>query len=227
MNYAARAVAGAKSSSPPRGLAPDTKGTNFFDADPALQDLLQLYAPADALAHVEPDLRDLGWLVANDLEDAAFLADRHPPVLHHRDRKGRNRQWIEYHPAYRQLEEAAFGRFEMHAMSHRPALRWHAPLPTVIKHAFTYLFNQAEFGLGCPINVTDSGAHIMLEFADAALLDRFLPDILTNDNDRLTQFGQYMTEKEGGSDVGSITTRAEWDGRHWRIYGEKMVLLER
>ncbi len=202
-------------------IAPDTKGMNFYEADPALQDLLRIYAPAEALACVEPHLHKLGWMIANELEDAAFLADRHRPVLHHRDHKGRDKQWIEYHPAYRELEEAAFGEFEMHAMSHRPALGYSKPMPTVIKHAFTYLFNQAEFGLGCPINVTDSGAHILLQFADKKILDRYIDDILTNDTARLSQFGQYMTEKEGGSDVGSMTTEARHDGENWRLYGEK------
>ncbi len=202
-------------------IAPDTRGMNFYGADPALRDLLQIYAPADLLAHLTPHLERLGDLVANELEDCAFLADRHPPELHHRDRKGRDRQWIEYHPAYRHLEEAAYGEFELHAMSHRPVLGWSTPLPTVLKHAFTYLFNQAEFGLGCPINVTDSGAHILRRFADPALKEKYLPDILTNDTSRLTQFGQYMTEKEGGSDVGSLMSRAEWDGTNWRLYGEK------
>ncbi len=202
-------------------IAPDTRGMNFFDADTALRDLLIIYAPDHALAHVTPHLSRLGHMVANELEDAAFLADRHPPMLHNRDRFGRDRQWIEYHPAYRQLEQAAYGDFELHAMSHRPALGWHQPLPTVIKHAFTYLFNQAEFGLGCPINVTDSGAHILIRFASEELKEKFLPNVLTNDVAVLTQFGQYMTEKEGGSDVGSLTSEARWDGQNWRIHGEK------
>ena len=71
------------------------------------------------------------------------------PVLHHRDRFGRDRQWIEYHPAYRELERVAYGEFGIHAMSHRKGvLGWPDTYPSAAKHAFTYLFNQAEFGLG-------------------------------------------------------------------------------
>ena len=104
----------------------------------------------------------MGSMVAGELDAAAHLADRHPPILHHRDRFGRDAQSIEYHPAYRELEEAAFGTFAMHAMSHRGGvLGWPDPFPAVAKHAFTYLFNQAEFGLGCPINVTDSAIHVL------------------------------------------------------------------
>ena len=203
-------------------VAPDTTGWNFFEADRGLQDLLSLYLPEDMRLHIEPYLSRLGELCAGRLDRAAHLADRHPPVLHHRDRFGNDEQWIEYHPAYRELEQAAFGDFGIHALSHRgDVIGWPGPLPVVAKHAFTYLFNQTEFGLGCPINVTDSGAHCVRLFGDEALKDRFLDKMLSQDLNELWQAAQFMTEKEGGSDVGSATTRAEFDGEHWRIYGDK------
>ena len=144
------------------------------------------------------------------------------PVLHHRDRFGRDEQWIEYHPAYRELERAAYGELGLHAMSHRPGiLGWPAPYPSVAKHAFTYLFNQAEFGLGCPINVTDGAAMLLGRFGDAALKAKYLDGLTQTDMTRLTQGAQFMTEKEGGSDVGTLTTTAVRDGDHWRLHGEK------
>ena len=85
-------------------IAPDTTGWNFYSADPALADLLGLYLAPDLFAHLQPHLEHMGGLVAGRLDHAAHLADRHPPVLHHRDRFGRDRQEIEYHPAYRELE---------------------------------------------------------------------------------------------------------------------------
>src|SRR4030088_3585415 len=39
--------------------------------------------------------------------------------------------------------------------------------------------------------------------------------------EKLTQGGQFMTEKEGGSDVGKLTTTAVQEGDHWRLTGEK------
>lgn len=212
---------------PPRSLgksaiAPDTSGWNFYNADHALKDLLALYLAPDLLAHLTPHLEHMGALVAGELDAAAHRADRHPPILHHRDRFGRDHQSIEYHPAYRQLEEAAFGTFAMHAMSHRGGvLEWPEPFPAVAKHAFTYLFNQAEFGLGCPINVTDSAIHVLRLYASDAVKERFLPHMLTNDTQVLWQGAQFMTEREGGSDVGrTVTTARQVDGE-WRITGDK------
>ena len=203
-------------------LAPDTTGMNFYRADPVLADLLRIYLPDALFRHIEPHLDRLGALAGGPLDECARLADRHTPVLHQRDKFGRDVQTIEYHPAYRELEDAAFGEFGIHAMSIRKGiLGWPDKYPVTAKHAFTFLFNQAEFGLGCPINVTDGCAKLLANFGSDALKDRYLDGLTQTDMAKLTQGGQFMTEKEGGSDVGTLTTTAVQEGDHWRLYGEK------
>ena len=203
-------------------LAPDTSGMNFYRADPSLADLLRIHLPDALFRHIEPHLDRLGALAGGHLDECARLADRHVPVLHQRDRFGRDVQWIEYHPAYRELERAAFGEFGIHAMSLRKGiLGWPEKYPVVAKHAFTFLFNEAEFGLGCPINVTDGCAKLLASFGSEALKEKYLDGLTQTDMNRLTQGGQFMTEKEGGSDVGTLTTTAVQEGDHWRLSGEK------
>ncbi len=203
-------------------IAPDTTGLNFFRADPSLVDLLQIHLPQKFVDHITPHLDRLGALAGDHLDSCARLADRHPPVLHPRDRFGRDVQWIEYHPAYRELENAAYGQFGIHAMSHRKGiLGWPETYPAAAKHAFTYLFNQAEFGLGCPINVTDGAAMLLSRFGDDRLKAKYLDGLTQTDMTKLTQGAQFMTEKEGGSDVGKLTTTAVREGEHWRLTGEK------
>ena len=203
-------------------LAPDTSGMNFYRADPSLADLLRIHLPDALFRHIEPHLDRLGALAGGHLDECARLADRHVPVLHQRDRFGRDVQWIEYHPAYRELERAAFGEFGIHAMSLRKGiLGWPEKYPVVAKHAFTFLFNEAEFGLGCPINVTDGCAKLLASFGSEALKEKYLDGLTQTDMNRLTQGGQFMTEKEGGSDVGTLTTIAVQEGGHWRLFGEK------
>ena len=206
----------------PELLAPDTTGMNFYRADPALTDLLRLHLPDALFRHIEPHLDRLGELAGGHLDECARLADRHTPVLHQRDRFGRDFQTIEYHPAYRELEKAAFGEFGIHAMSIRKGIMgWPDKYPVVAKHAFTFLFNQAEFGLGCPINVTDGCAKLLNNFGSEALKAKYLDGLTQTDMGKLTQGGQFMTEKEGGSDVGTLTTTAVQEGDHWRLTGEK------
>jgi len=203
-------------------LAPDTSGMNFYRADPALSDLLRIHLPDPLFRHIEPHLDRLGALAGSHLDECARLADRHGPVLHQRDRFGRDVQSIEYHPAYRELERTAFAEFGIHAMSLRAGiLGWPEKYPVAAKHAFTFLFNQAEFGLGCPINVTDGCAKLLSKFGSAALRERYLDGLTATDMSLLTQGGQFMTEKEGGSDVGTLTTSAVPDGEQWRLWGEK------
>src|SRR5882757_6244842 len=147
-------------------LAPTCRGLNYYAIDRSAQDLLPLYMDAPLLAHLQPHLAELGELAGGRLHDLSDQAERHPPVLHPRDSFGRDEEWVEYHPAYRDMEAIAFGRFGLHAMGHRAGvLGWPAPMPKIAKYVFHYLFAQAEFGLLCPVNLTDSSAELVRRFA--------------------------------------------------------------
>ena len=129
--------------------------------------------------------------------------------LHPRDRFGRDEDWIDYHASYREMEQIAFGDFQFHAMSHRAgALGMDRPLPAVAKYALQYLFVQAEFGLMCPISVTDTSIHLIRKFASAELQEYLLPKMLSGDVATMWKGTQFMTERAGGSDVGAIETTA-------------------
>ncbi len=202
-------------------IAPDCAGMDFFAADRGLRDLLAIYLPPGILDPLTPHFARLGRLAGGRLDELARIADRHPPILHPRDRFGRDEDWIEYHPAYREMERIAFEEFQFHAMSHRPVLGLDAPLPPVAKYAFQYLFVQAEFGLMCPISVTDTSIHLIRAFASDELKSYLLPRMLAPDLSALWKGTQFMTEKAGGSDVGAIETMARRDGDRWRLHGEK------
>ena len=159
-----------------RHLAPSCRGSNFFAIDHSLRSLLPLYMEASLLAHLEPHLDALGELAGGRLDELAVAAERHPPMLHARDALGRDEEWIEFHPAYREMEAIGFGRFGLHAMGHRPGvLGWPAPLPPLAKYVFHYLFAQAEFGLLCPINLTDSSSALVRSDSVPLKLSRLTP----------------------------------------------------
>ena len=203
-------------------IAPDCAGMDFFTGDQGLRDLLAIYLPADVLDRMTPHYQRLGQLAGGRLDELARIADRHPPVLHPRDRFGRDQDWIEYHPAYREMEQIAFGDFQFHAMSHRGGvLDMDRPLPPVAKYAFQYLFVQGEFGLMCPISVTDTSIHLIRKFGSNSLQDYLLPRMLSSDLSTMWKGTQFMTEKVGGSDVGAIETVACQQDGVWRLHGEK------
>ncbi len=210
---------------PPQPI-PDRRGANFFEDDRELQSLLKLYLPADLLAHLLPHFQQLGALAGDALDALAHTADRNPPTLAHRTRTGQNVQTIIKHPAYLEMERLAFSRFGLAAMSHRAGVfDWPAPLPPAAKYALTYLFVQAEFGLCCPVSMTDSLARTLRKFGSADLVARYLPALISQDMDRLAQGAMFMTEQGAGSDVAATATLAQpahnGDPAAWRLTGDK------
>jgi len=110
---------------PPHGahhIPPDAHGRNFYAIDRQFQDLMSLYMEPGLRTQITPHFERLGELAGNRLDELATIADKHPPVLQPRDRFGRDEDWIDYHPAYREMEKIAFEEFGMHAMTHRPGV---------------------------------------------------------------------------------------------------------
>src|SRR5260221_14775424 len=203
-------------------IAPDCAGQNFYEIDRGLRDLLALYLEPNDLRRLQPHFHRLGALAGGRLDELARIADQHPPVLNARDRFGRDEDWIDYHSSYREMEQIAFGDFQFHAMSHRAGtLGMDRPLPAVAKYAMQYLFVQAEFGLMCPISVTDTSIHLIRKFASAKLKDYLLPNMLPGDVPTMGKGRQFMTKCAGGSDGGAFqsTPHCEQDG--WRLYVDK------
>jgi alkylation response protein AidB-like acyl-CoA dehydrogenase len=201
---------------------PDSRGTNLFRADPGFAALLALYLEPGLHAHLLPHLDRLGALAGDRLDELAGIADRNPPQLRHRDRAGADRQSIEKHPAYAAMERIAFSEYGLAAMSHRPGvLGWPGPLPPAAKYALSYVFVQAEFGLCCPVSMTDALARTLAKFGSPALVNRYLPGLTATDLDALTQGAMFMTEQGAGSDVGATATVARRAGARWTLWGDK------
>jgi acyl-CoA dehydrogenase len=203
-------------------IAPDCRGLNFWTIDRALRDLLTLYLDKNTLAHFTPYFARLGELAGGRLDELAQQADKRTPILHHRDRFGRDEDWIEFHPAYREMERIGFGEFGLHAMSRRRGvLGWPEVAPPLAKYALQYLFAQAEFALLCPLSVTDSSIFLIQQYGDERVKQRYLPGMLSQDMDAVLKGAQFMTEKSGGSDVSGIELTAKRVGDHWELWGDK------
>ncbi|HWS75935.1 MAG TPA: acyl-CoA dehydrogenase family protein, partial [Quisquiliibacterium sp.] len=202
---------------------PDNFGANLFRADPGFDALLPMYLPPDLLAHLRPHLDRLGAMVGGRYDELAGIADRNPPTLSHRTRAGKDRQRVDKHPAFVELERAAYSEYGLAALSHRGGvLGWPQPMPPAAKYALTYLFVQAEFGLCCPVSMTDSLTRTLRKFGDPELVARHLPALTSLDFDALSQGAMFMTEQGAGSDVGATATRAwqDADGQ-WHLEGDK------
>lgn len=194
---------------------------NFADRDPALRPLLDRLLTADDRARVEPLLAELGELAAGDLDRQAALADAHPPRLVPYAPDGTRVDAIEYHPAHDRAASLAYERFGLAAMSHRPGVHgWPTKIPHTVKYALSYLYVQSEFGMACPLSMTDSAARILRLFDP----DRYAAEIaaLSSTDPELRATGaMFMTEQQGGTDVGLTQTLATDRGTHWTLTGKK------
>jgi acyl-CoA dehydrogenase len=204
---------------------PDSRGINFFTSDPDFARLLRLHL-GDVLFHeLESQLISLGQRASDELDLWALSADKNPPQLRHRTRRGEALQSIDKHPDYVALERVAYAELGLAAMSHETGVGKKAP-PPLVKYALTFLFVQAEFGLCCPVSMTDSLTRTLRKFGAPELVARFLPMLASRDFDTLFQGAMFMTEQAAGSDVARIATRATLESdanseQTWRLYGDK------
>jgi len=202
---------------------PSTRGLNFYAADPNLEFVCSVVMEADVFERARPHLVAMGAVAGNELDILAAEADRNPPLLRAWDERGLRVDEIVRHPAYVEMERLAFSRFGLAAMSHRPGvLDWPRAIPHAVKYALSYLFAQSEFGLLCPVSVTDSTSRMLRLYGSEDLKAAYLPRLTSTDFDQLWQGTQWMTERTGGSDVGASTTvaRRDADGT-WRLWGDK------
>ena len=202
---------------------PDRGHVNNYLEDKELQQLLALYLPADLFAHLQPYFERMGELAGGAVDDWALEADRNPPTLEMRSRSGQEQQRIVKHPAYVEMEKVAFQQFGLAAISHREdMLGWKGKMPAIVKYALTYLFVQSEFGLCCPLSMTDSLTRTLRKYGAPKLVDKYLPRLLAMDFDAAVQGSMFMTEQAAGSDISNTLTMAypQPDGS-WRLYGEK------
>ncbi len=194
---------------------------NRYAEDSPLHELLARHVEDAARATAEPWLLDMGELSAGLIDELAFQADANPPVLERYDRRGERVDRIVYHPSYRALERLSFGRGlvgRFYDSENRRLLGKHL---WQIKFALNYVFAQAEQGVYCPIAMTDGAAHLLEHHGSEDLRKKYLPRLTATEKEDLWQGAMFLTEREGGSDVGANTTVARRDGDVWRISGEK------
>ncbi|HWS39319.1 MAG TPA: acyl-CoA dehydrogenase family protein [Actinoplanes sp.] len=201
--------------------APPRTGVDEFRSNPALVEAVTRYGAGWATE----SLTGIGRLVGRaDFQRDAELADIQPPVFTSHDRWGNRVDAVDFHPAYHRIIGAAIEHG-----AHTSC--WSAPGPGahVARAATFMLFAQVEAGHACPVSMTHAVVPSLRFSPDLA--GQWLPRVHSRVYDPELRdpaakvsaiFGMAMTEKQGGSDVRSNTTRAvdAHDGT-WRLTGHK------
>jgi len=121
------------------------------------------------------------------------------------------------------MERITFGEFGLTVMLHRGGvLGWEEKFPPLVKYALSYLFVQAEFGLCCPLSMTDSLARTLRKFGDKTLVEKYWSQLTSLEFAEQAQGAMFMTEQAAGSNIANTQATAQQaaDGT-WHLYGDK------
>ena len=188
--------------------------SNAFDADPHLASILAHHGRADVI----DDLRAFGAVVSEKIDPLAIESNRDEnlPRLRRYDGQGNRIEQVEFHPSYHEIGRLAYATGAM--TRYRDRGRETETL------AFTYLLAQdGESGHACPFACT-AGMIKILQLAAAdgpGPIPAWLDRLLDSSYDRHFHAAQFLTEVQGGSDVGANALVAEQDADGWLLTGEK------
>ncbi len=190
---------------------------NAYEEDLHFRHLVGRYAPEDRREALDRDLNRFGAQVLRDV-DRLVRKNNEPHNLPRLDRwtdYGRRQEKVDHHPTYHQAGAYIYGSGMMSAYGDHPN-----SLGALTRFYLSSL--NGEAGHNCPAACTAGVIRVLQELGTEELKERYLPGFLSADYDTHLEGAQFLTELQGGSDVGANQTRAErGDDGHYRIYGEK------
>src|SRR5579872_5377356 len=192
-------------------------GLDWYRLDPNLRALLDRHLPQKVeRALAEEHVGRFGALVGGVIAARAEVTDKHGPVLQRYDRWGQVADEIVHNPTWTDskadLVRNGFVSLEARAGK---------PVPGVVTASVSYLVSQAETAIYCGLGMTAGAADIVERYAPDTVRDDMVRRLRAVDPEVAWEGGMFLTERQGGSDVGANTTRAVQDGEEWRLFGEK------
>jgi acyl-CoA dehydrogenase len=191
---------------------------NEYDDDSLLREYLARALPADVLAAVEPQYRELGALSGGHFF-ALQQSDRdNEPVHVPWDAWGNRIDRIDVTPLWREAEPLA-AEWGLVAAAYEGRF---GALDRIHQFTLTHIIGPSLDVYACPLAMTDGAARTLLESGNRTLIDRAVTRLISRDPKIAWTSGQWMTERTGGSDVGkseTVARRGEDGG--WRLHGTK------
>jgi acyl-CoA dehydrogenase len=194
-----------------------SKPDNFYTSDVNLQRVLRRYMGDTAYNAAHESLTAFGATCATIIDEAAKVEDHigNHPRLERYNGIGERIESIEFHPNHDKIGRLVWDSGVLALQA--------APGNTVHQMALSYLLtHNGEAGHACSLACTAGLIRALQQVGSEELKARFLPPLLERDYDAMQHGAQFLTEVQGGSDVGAIAVTAQQDsGGDWRINGEK------
>lgn len=177
------------------------------------------HAGAARAEAMEPRLKAFGQVVAEVVDPAVDVLERHRDLPAHvpYDAIGRRVEKVEFHPEYRLAGQAVWASGVLGAYEDGQGAFEQAALFYLLSHA-------GEGGHACPVVCTAGLVRALEHRGSPELRARYLPGLQQADYERCLRGSQFLTEIQGGSDVGANAARATPDDEKpglWRLTGEK------
>ena len=188
-----------------------------YRADGELRALNQCYLDGDRLEALHGNASDFGRQVVGVVGPAAMRYEQHAhlPELARYDGVGRRVEEVRFEAAYHRAGAAVWNAGVV-AHSGTPGRAFE-------QATLLYLLSlEGEAGHVCPAACTIGLARALRRRASEAVRSRFLPPLLVTDYGQADRASQFLTEIQGGSDVGANACRAtlQPDGTYL-LSGEK------
>lgn len=190
---------------------------NYYQADINFQNILRMHF-GTRYAESESTLLNAGSLAATAMDDLVRESNRHfnLPRIERFDDIGKKTESVVFHDSYHELGERIWSTGVLYALKEKDDLLCGA-LDYLIAH-------HGEAGHTCPIACTAGLIKLLEEVGSRDQQTRYLSLLLSQDYHQRLHAAQFVTEVQGGSDVGLNACRAEIDDSSkgiYRIYGEK------
>lgn len=195
---------------------------NFYRCNHQLARLLRRHLGDLGYAEYSAHLEQFGGVAATVLDAAAIVNNRlgNLPRLERWSDLGDRTEAIDNHPSYDICGRAIYESGTMIAA-------YTEKEPNLQAQVLFYLSSHAgEAGHNCPVACTAGLVKALRGAGSDELKARWLPGLLTSIYQRRLDGAQFLTEVQGGSDVGANAVEARPDGEawgttQWRIHGEK------
>jgi len=197
-------------------------GQNWYQLDPDLQARVRRDCPADDLDWAVATLGRFGGLIGDRVARAADVIDAHPPELVRYDRWANEVGEVAHHPAMLDAKRALWEAGYPSGFASQARERGR-PTPGIVLGAASYLLAEADTGMVCSLGMTTGVAGLVDAYAPPDVRDDLLAGLRAADVDHAVDGSMFLTERDGGSDLGRAvhcTARDLGDGRV-EITGEK------
>lgn len=195
--------------------------TNFFTEDETLHQLLDMMLDKELFVYAKRELTDFGELCAGAIDVRAKHTDREgEPRLQRYNAYGEEVSQVWVNEGYKKTIEETYNTGIV-GYVHKNIPQLGRKGNYVYSFAQGYLLSHAEPGFYCPVTLTMATAYLLDHYASEELKQRFLPHVCATGDTELYEGATFLTERQGGSDVGANIVKARQDGQHYLMYGEK------